>query len=333
MRRAAFLRVLAFTGFGLGILGTHSSPTFAQSEPSATDIDTARTAFQQALELRDKRHDLRGAIDKLKAAYALVPTPRIGLELGKTYQQSGQLVEARAAFLDVDRLPESVVVQGARRPESAEAKKARDDCRTAANDLDARIPSIVIRVHGEGQVTVDGVNVPAESLTVPRRMNPGKHVVALMMDEGVGSRKVVDLHEGSETAVVDLTVRALDKDTNAHDVTTNTPPDLTLAENPTRKAALGWSYVMMGVGLGTDIVAYYITTNAQKDCSTNKVCPSLSSKSTSIAFAVVGDVLIGAGAITFFVGLFLPKTVAPTTPQVGFAPLDGGGFLSTQGRF
>lgn len=313
-----------------------SSSVFAQGEPSANDIDTARTAFQQALDLRDKRHDLHGAIDKLKAAYALVPTPRIGLELGKTYQQSGLLVEARAAFLDVDRLPESVVVQGARRPESPEAKKARDDCRAAASDLDARIPSIVIRAHGEGQVTVDGVNVPADSLTVPRRMNPGRHVVALMIEEGVGPRKIVDLREGSATTTVDLTVRAQNTNTNTHDVTTDVapPPTLTLPENPTRKATLTWSYVLMGVGIAADVIALSVTTSAQKDCSsTSKVCPSLGSKTTAIGFAVVGDVLVGVGVVTFFVGVFLPKTITPTTPQVGFAPLDGGGFLSTQGRF
>lgn len=337
-------RLLPFTlAFSLSI----ASLAHAQSEPSATDVDTARTAFQQALELRDKHHDLRGASEKLKAAYALVPTPRIGLELGKTYQQMGQLVEARAAFLDVDHLPQSVVVGGVRRPESAEAKKARDDCRTAASDLDARIPSLVVQVRGgAGQVTIDGDPVNPDALAVPRRMNPGKHIVALMIDGAAVSRKVVDLREGPASTVVVLEPR---HDDARHDDTEDgTPPqqhgtsayvppnaNLATADNPARKAVLATSYILVGAGVASDLIAFVITSNAQKNnCdSVTKVCTSFSGKSTSMGFAVAGDVLVGVGIVTFIVGLALPRTVVPTAPEVGFSPLSGGGYLSAGGHF
>lgn len=315
----------------------------AQGEPSASDIDSARTAFQQALDLRDKQHDLRGAIEKLKAAYALVPTPRIGFELGKTYRGAGQLVEARAAFLDVDRLP-------VKKNESAEAKKARDEARAAASELDAKVPSLVIHLTGPGQVAIDGETLRRDALAVPRRLNPGRHLVSVMVDGVAQSQKVVDLREG-ESRDVELQASA-PSDTSDDDDTTapNTGPTVRPTPRPagyvppvdstpktangSRIAMLTVGYLGMGFGLASDLVAYAVTSGAQSKCdTTSKVCGDLSGKNTALAFAIAGDALVGVGAIFWIIGIAMPKEVAVAAPSVGFQPLDGGGYLSAGGRF
>ncbi len=333
LRRISLALVLGFS------LCAHSI-AYAQSEPSAADVDTARTAFQQALDLRDNKHDARAAVEKLKAAYALVPTPRIGLELGKTYRQLNQLVEAKAAFLDVDRLPQSVTVAGQRKPESAEARKARDDCRAAASDLDLHIPSLIVHVRGSGQVTIDGEPVRADALTVPRRMNPGKHVVALLVDGVAQSRKIVDLRDSGDTATLELEAKGTDDTEVAqlpHDTTTYVPPNpqLSTVPNPARSALLTTAYLGAGLGLASDLISFLVTSKAQTDkCdSITKVCSSLSGKTTAMAFAIAGDVLLGVGVVAFIVALTLPKTVAPSVPDLGFSPTQGGGYISAGGHF
>ena len=161
---------------------------------SQSDVDTARAAFLQGLELRDKQHDNAGAAARFKAAYALVPTPRIGFELGRTLRAMNDLIGARAAFVAATQLP-------ARANESAEAKKARGDAQAQADDLDQRIPQIQLHLSGFGQIFVDGEAVRHEALAAPRRVNPGSHVIQVQVEGDVKGEQTVVLAEGEHKDV------------------------------------------------------------------------------------------------------------------------------------
>src|SRR5215472_9102837 len=78
----------------------------ASAEPTAQDLATARALFNDGAKLHE-RGDLAGALERLRAAYALVPTPIIGLELGKVLLETGKLVEARETCLAASHLPVS----------------------------------------------------------------------------------------------------------------------------------------------------------------------------------------------------------------------------------
>ena len=78
------------------------SPAYAQR--SATDLESARQLYNQGVQLRDMG-DLKGALEKLKAAHALGNTPITGLELCKTHAALVQPVEAREVCLGVARIP------------------------------------------------------------------------------------------------------------------------------------------------------------------------------------------------------------------------------------
>src|SRR5258705_12633643 len=73
-------------------------------EPNAGDRETARIAFADGNKLRDEGN-VRGALEKYKAAFALAPTPVTALEVGRAESDLGQLVEAREVLLRVESIP------------------------------------------------------------------------------------------------------------------------------------------------------------------------------------------------------------------------------------
>ncbi|MEO7092159.1 MAG: tetratricopeptide repeat protein, partial [Polyangiales bacterium] len=164
--------------------------------PSASDLESARTAFNEGLTLRDKG-DLVGAVKKLSAAWALAHTPIIGLELARTLVMRGELVEA------VDVL--GAVARTDPKGESANASKARTESAKLESDVRSRIPSLRITVTGVAsgltpKVTVDGTEVPWAAIGEARKVDPGKHVVEVTVEGRVG-RAEVELVEKDEHAV------------------------------------------------------------------------------------------------------------------------------------
>jgi hypothetical protein len=165
-------------------------------EPSPTDRESARVAFAEGNKLRDDGN-VRGALEKYKAAYALAPTPITALEVGRAEMDLGQLIEAREVMLHVDSMPEG-------RAESAKAQAARHEASALAARLAGRIPRLTLHVVGaveQTTVSVDGVPVPREALTVARVVNPGRHAV-LAMAFGHSAQQSVDVREGDTREVV-----------------------------------------------------------------------------------------------------------------------------------
>jgi hypothetical protein len=192
--RAAFFASIAFA------LAAIAAPAFA--EPSASDMESARQLFKEANDLRDAGND-RDALTKYKAAHALGATPITGLELGRAHVRLHELVEARAVLLGVERI-------SVKPNESARVTKARADSAALAQDLAARIPTLILDIRGipEGAVAsvkVDGFDVPAEALSAPRRVNPGQHVIEANLPDGPVAHSSVDLAE-SESKTVTLMV-------------------------------------------------------------------------------------------------------------------------------
>ena len=146
-----------------------TTPAFS-AEPTAADSETALQLYKDGKALREKG-EAQEALTKLRGAYALVQTPIIALELGRTYAALGQLVEARGILLGVARLP-------VRDGESTKAAEARADSETLGT---SGTPPVI---------SVDGVVVPSEAATVPRYVNPGSHVIVL---EANGKRSQIEV--------------------------------------------------------------------------------------------------------------------------------------------
>lgn len=313
------------------------------------DIESARAAFLQGLDLRDKNRDLAGAITKFKAAYALVPTPKIGFELGKTYRMQGDLLAARDAFLAVDRIP-------VRSNESADAKKAREDSAAQATELDTQIPSLTITVMGSGQVSVDGTLVRKDALAAPRRLNPGPHVVQFLVDGEARDQKVVELHVGEQKSVQfngppgdgrkpppnnDGTTPVPHGNGNGNAGTEWKPgqepwkaPGANLRPNPARSILFTVAGISVGAGAVFGILSITAVAAAKKECESGTCSTDYpAAKSKAIGYSVVADVFFGVALVTGIIAFVLPRQIEASGAEVGFTPLPGGGYLSAGGRF
>lgn len=281
----------------------------AAADPNAADVETARALYVEGLELRDGGK-LEMSLARFKAAHALAATPITSLELGRAHALVSELVEARDVLLSVERL---AVQPG----ESAKAANARVEARTMAEQLRERIPALRIVFSPEPpaspHLTIDGVTIPAEALSTPRRVNPGHHTIVA---EAGGSRATSSvLMVERELRMVTL---ALGAPTGPKPTTTASPPprDAPLQPAPGEPGPSGWFYVGVGaagvgivVGTITGALALSKASALESEC-TGVQCPRSAADdlSTSRTMGVVSTIAFGvAGAgvalalVTWFV--------------------------------
>lgn len=194
-------------GIALGIAVALGSLA-AQAEPSAADRQTARTLLIQGRKkLADG--DARGALGDFKAAHALMHVPTTGLDLARAYEALGELVEARATASDVSQIPVG-------RNEPAAFNQARASAAELTAALEARIPSLLLRIEGAPEdrivARVDGELIPREAFTQARKLNPGPHEIVVEASGFVTERREIALKDAEvvpvEVHVVLAAIRA-----------------------------------------------------------------------------------------------------------------------------
>ncbi len=158
-----------------------SSVAHAQKEPTPADLETARELYKQGREL-EKKGDLKGALEKLLAAHAVGRTPLTAIELARVEVQLGLVVEAREACLGVARMPVAA-------DESVRATAARKDAAKLAEDLKAKVATVIVQIANvqagdHVNVSLDGVAIPDVALSEPRKVNPGTHLLLAHVDGG-----------------------------------------------------------------------------------------------------------------------------------------------------
>jgi hypothetical protein len=305
MKTSSDRRLLALTFALVSALG--SSRATAQ-ERSASDVAQGREFFTQGKELRSKG-DLPGALEKLKAAHALANTPLTGIELGRTYQQAGQLMEAEEAFLSVARIP-------VRPEETPRSAAARQESATLAKQVRARIPTLMIRITGvtpdSVAVTIDGAVVPKEALAGPRLVDPGHHHVSAKSTSGGAAETDVDLKE-AEARDIELKI-VFTEGSQAAPATPNpwtagdhgAPPDTGAGSQAPRSRVLEWSLLGGGAAVGIAgavlmVVETGNTSNANNNHDRNAYNSSLTLWQVGLAGAIVGAAAAAGGGILFAV--------------------------------
>jgi hypothetical protein len=305
----------------------------AAQEPSTGDVAQARELISEGRRLRD-RGDTTAALEKLKAAHALVATPLTALELGRTYMALGKLVEARNVLLSVERIP--VVPQ-----ETDRSAKARAESAKLAAEATARIPKLSVRIidaqPAAVSVAVDGATVPPDEVTAPRPVDPGPHTVVATSASGK-AQATVDLKEG-DAVVVEL--RTATPDGSPRSIAN---PDVA-APPASANASMtkpGWSpavWTAFGVA-GAGVVVGGITggialskASAVKGTCDGLHCPTtidgdLHSGRTLGDISTVALIVAGLGAAIGVVDLLLSHQENPTKSPTGVGPwirMDGAG--------
>ncbi|HSO33522.1 MAG TPA: hypothetical protein VLT33_13405 [Labilithrix sp.] len=289
------------------------SPAYAQR--SATDIESARQLYNQGVQLRDMG-DLKGALEKLKAAHALGNTPITGVELCKTHAALVQPVEAREVCLGVARIPPLA-------GETSRSQDARSEAQRIAEEQKAKMAMVRLRITGvpagrEATVTVDGAAVPAAALGEARAVNPGRHDLIAKIGKGAESRSSFDLAPG-ETKEVTLPVQAPPPE--AEPVVP--PGGRDRPPPPQRSNGLATAgFIVGGVGVAIGSVAGLVAISGKSDldkkCVPDKQCgtdqhDALDSAKLWGNVSTASFIIGGAGLL---VGLYATLTAPKTTGQV-----------------
>jgi len=281
-------------------------PAIAVAAPSATDKETARSLLLDG-DRKFTARDFAGALASYQAADAIMKVPTTGVEVAKAQEALGQLVEARDTLLAVLREPPA-----AKQP--AAFLRAREEAEASAASLADRIPSIHVVVSGVDAsvartVRIDGEAVPAEAVSLPRKLNPGPHRVEVSAP-------------GFRDAALDVTVtegQALEQQVTLVAAPSGAPrPPVPAAEEataapvaPDASRTSPWVYVGFGVG-AAGAVAGSITgamslskTSSLKDHCPGNVCPPQLSgeRNTASTLATIADVSFAAGIVGAAVGV------------------------------
>jgi hypothetical protein len=317
-----------------------AGPARAQAHsPTAQELETARSLYKEGKELR-ARGDLRGALEKLRAAHALGNTPVTGIELARTQVQVGQIVEARELCLYIARMPVAD-------DETEKSREARADAAKLGEELRPRIPTLRVKVEGlpAGEVAhlfIDGGAVPDAALGEPQKVDPGKHTVAIRVGEGAAARGADGEGVVAEGQAGEVTLTVPPRPVVAPPVLAVEPPP----EPPTRTGPLlvklGFGAAVAGgaVGLLAGITALNKKGQLATECNAAKQCDDSTGGSSDLATArtwatvsTVAFVVGGAGVVLGVIGLVTGKGAGDKRDQAMISPWIGAGAAGLDGRF
>lgn len=301
----------------LFVLGL-ASATLA--EPTDAEKDAARILFTEGSELRDAGK-VEASLERFKRAYDLAPTPITALELARTHAMLGHLIEARRLYRSIDTIEKKPT-------ESAKSAAARSEAKTLATELDAKIPTIIVRSEGAKTATLDG---KAIELGVPIAVDPGKHTIA-----ADAKTETVTVAEGERDRVVTI---ELPKEPPPKLVPEKKPE----APPPAKTNTLVWIGGVTGgvgllVGAGAGVLALSSASDVKDGCP-NNVCPpsrhdDLDATRRWATVSTIGFGVAAVGATLLVIGLTNSpsKKDAVTTSLLPYASQNGGG-LGLSGSF
>jgi hypothetical protein len=310
-------------------LALATAPAAAQRR-SASDIETARELYNAGRSLKEQG-DLRGALEKLKAAHALGRTPITGLELAQTYAALGQPVEARETCLGVARLPVTA-------EETSRSADARAQAAKLAEDVKPKIGTLRVKLEGlppgtQPTLTIDGVAVPAEAIDQPRQANPGAHTIVARVRGGPEARATAELREGESRDVSLTVVVPAEPEPFERSGPTTQPRERRMSP------LVVPGFVALGVGVGVGSVTGILALSTKSDltarCPDGRCGPedhaTLDRGRAMGTVSTIAFVVGAAGGAIAVWGLTHPVTVTTRTSTV--TPYVGPGSVGVHGTF
>ncbi len=223
----------------------------------------------------------------------------------------------------------------------------RTDCTKWLADLDALVPSVVVRaVDSMGAdvlgvlVSVDGARLPPMPEGRELEIDPGTHTLRFEHEGSPAIEQQVVLRESERHRI--LTVSFV-----AAAISGSTPaPSVALAPSTEGPASGGRSQVLpialMGAGgVGLAVASYFWLaglsdrSSMASGCATTHTCPQ-SQIDSARGKLVAGDVVGGAGIVAAAIGaglLVFGSSAAPSPSPVAIEPVLGGARIDVRGRF
>jgi hypothetical protein len=303
-----------FTLSGAALAAMVLGSSMAEAQVSPADRETARSMMAEGRDLRDK-NDLKGALQKFKAADDIMHVPTTALEVARTQAALGLLVEA----LDT--------VEGIRKtPVKPDDPQPFKDAHAKADDLDtqieAKVPSVTITVTGAAEgdspaVSVDGASLPAGAIGVARKIDPGHHVITAHAASG-DAKEEIDVAEGDKKEVA-LTLSAGEKAPEGGGADEAAKGDIVHTPSALTWAGVGVGGAGLVVGAITGLMTLSKASTVKDECH-NMVCgpggPSsdLSSANSLATISTVGFIVAAAGAGVAVVSLIVGHKKSDAAP-------------------
>ena len=326
------MRVVAFALATAGVLPT--MPLHA-GEPSAANKETARAWVLEGREKR-KAGDLKGALERFRAAHGIMNVPTTGLEVGRTEAELGMLLEARDTLLAVTRLP-------VKNDEPAVFGHARADASELADAIVARIPtlSIVLKGAAAGAIlTIDGAVTDVASAHLPRKLNPGSHIVLARAGTRERRESVVLAEKEQKSITLVLEEAPTTTNTKSEPATTPGMTDAGSRDSASPLPWLGLGVAVVGLGVGTwaGFTSNAKASELRDGCGSDARCPppmhdTLRSAKTFGTISTIAFVAAGVGAGVFVIGMIARKSPSTATTSSGVGLGVGVGSLTVQGSF
>jgi hypothetical protein len=327
-------RALRLAGVAALGLSTAVAPVFAQS---ASDRETARSLMDRG-EAATSRNDHAAALEAYRKADQIMKVPTTGLALARTLAALGQLVEARDVALRVTRIP-------ANAGDPPVFARARSDAQQLADSLVSRIPSLTIKIEGGpdsgAKVTLDGSELPPSMLGVPKKIDPGKHVVVASGPGFEDARAEIDLAEGAaESVSLALEAGGSGPREPIGATPADEPGDGRGATSPLVYVGFGVGAAGIAVGSITGLMSLSKASSAKDQCDGN-TCPMAAKDDadSSKTLANVSNIGFAVGLIGIGVGIYGLVSSGPSSEGAPAArarpvePLIGARFVGVRGAF
>lgn len=336
----AMLRLSRAVGLSLLLLvALHAQA--AAAAPTNEERERAR-ALMDLGDARFEAKNYASALEQYRAADEIMNVPTTGIEVGRTLERLGRLLEARETLRKVSEFPQ-------RADEPRPFASARQRADRLLGDIAPRIPRVTLQVTGlpEGstpEITWDGQRIEEARIGGYLEANPGVHQVVGTAAGFPDVKRDVRLAEGQAMQVV-IAFGSAPAARPAGPPAPDRPPAPLLASAKAGKPTLLW--VSLGVaaagvatGGATGIYSLSLTSRAKRHCDGNACTPKAQhdidgaktfANISNVAFGV-GIVALGVGAWQFFAHKS-PKRTEESANAAGLEASVGLGNVALTGAF
>lgn len=183
----------------LGLLLVLLWTSSAWAAPSAEERERAR-ALMDLGDARFEAKNYASALEQYRAADEIMGVPTTGIEVGRTLERLGRLLEAREVLRRVSEFPQ-------RPDEPRPFASARQRADRLLGDIAPRIPRVTLQVAGlpestTPQISWDGQAIDAASIGGYLEANPGLHHVVGKAPGFPDVKRDVRLAEGQALQVL-----------------------------------------------------------------------------------------------------------------------------------
>jgi hypothetical protein len=335
----ATLRFGRAVGLSLLFIALHVQP--AAAAPSNEQRERAR-ALMDLGDARFEAKNYASALEQYRAADEIMNVPTTGIEVGRTLERLGRLLEAREVLRRVSEFPQ-------RADEPRPFASARQRADRLLGDIAPRIPRVTLQVTGLPEGTTPTISWDGERIDDARiggylEANPGEHHVVGTAPGFPEVKRDVRLAEGQALQVV----LAFGNAPAAGPVSVAAPershaplPAVAKASKPVLLwASLGVAAAGMAVGSATGVYSLSRTKGAKQHCDGNTCTPEARRDIDGAkTFANISNVAFGVGVVALGVGAWqflshrTPKNTGKDAKIAGLEAQVGFGSVAVTGAF